>query len=365
MKVLQITTDYPYMKDGKVVNYGGLGVCVSQLVSGLAERGIEVDVLTRCDKNSEDMGEMSDNVNRTWYFSPTKSRNWKLTHSFTMLPKLVKMLSDNKYDIVHMHNPPAAFMSMGIASRYGVKTLVTMHGPWAKVRDKMQGLAASIEAMTLINSDYVTFDSESLMAEYGNSDRFVAIQNAVDSKKFRPMHKAECREFLGLEPSNITYLYSGRNVYGKNLDTIKKLAEDFPDKGFLIAGTKARMDDFEFPNLKYLGTVSNDTMPLVYGACDAVILDTKAEGMSRAILEAMACRKAVLVSNIPANREAIGTDGFLFDSHEVLNDLVSNLSLADLKVSGYGARERVEEKFDVSSRIDNFIKVYEHIINNG
>jgi len=45
--------------------------------------------------------------------------------------------------------------------------------------------------------------------------------------------------------------------------------------------------------------------------------------------------------------------------------LVSGLTNNDLKESGYGARERVKDKFDVKTRIDNFIKVYEHIINNG
>jgi len=365
MKVLHITTDYPYNKDGKVINYGGLGMCVSQLVGGLSERGIDVDILTRSNKDSSGMGEISDNVFRTWYFSPTKSRNWKLTHSVTMIPKLVKLLSKNKYDIVHMHNPPSAFISAGVVAKSGVKTIMTMHGPWARVRDKMRGLAESIEIMSIINTDYITFDSDALMGEYGNSERFFSIPNAVDSKKFRPMIKSECRRVLDLEDAEMTYLYSGRNVYGKNLNTVRKLAADFPEYEFLITGTKARMDDFEFSNLKYLGTRSNDDMPLVYGACDAIILDTVAEGMSRAVLEAMACERAVLVSNIDSNKEVIGPDGFIFDDYEQLKDLVSLLTPSDLKYSGYGARDRVKRKFDVKTRIDNFIKVYDHIINNG
>lgn len=365
MRVLHITTDYPYLKDGKIVNYGGLGLCVSQMVSGLMDKGIDVDVLSRRDKNTGDIEEISDNIYRTWYFSPTKSRNWKLTHAFTMIPTLVKLLAKNKYDIVHMHNPPAAFMAIGIAVKYGAKTLVTMHGPWAKVREKMKGLAESIEAMALINTDYITFDSESLMKEYGNSDRFFAIPNAVDIDKFRPLVRHKCREYFNLDDAKKSYLYSGRHVYGKNIDNIRKLAGDFPDYEFLIAGTKSRMDDFEFSNLKYIGTLSNDDMPTLYNACDAIILDSKAEGMSRAVLESMACERPAFVSNIPANREAVGIDGGVFDDYDGLRDLVELLSRADLREMGIGSREYIEDKFTVDKRIDNFIKVYEYIINNG
>ena len=365
MKVLHVATDYPYIKDNKVSNYGGLGLCVSQLVGGLKDKGVEIDVLTRKDRGVGEFDELHEGVFRTWYFSPTKSRNWKLTHSFTMIPTLAKLLSKNNYDIVHMHNPPAAFITNGIAKRYGAKTVMTMHGPWAAVREKLIGLANGIEVYSMIKSDYITFDSDALMKRYGFSDRFFAIPNAVDYNKFRPILKKDCREFLELGSAPRTFLYSGRGVHGKDIHSIRRLAAKFGEYEFLIAGTKARMDDFAIGNLKYLGTVSNDDMPMVYNACDALILDTKAEGMSRAILEAMACGKAVIASNIPSNKEVLETDGFLFSDYEELESLVSGLSAKDLKDVGTGARERIKENFGIDSRIDKFINLYDNIVNNG
>jgi glycosyltransferase involved in cell wall biosynthesis len=277
----------------------------------------------------------------------------------------MRMLSKNKYDIVHMHNPPAALMAAPIAKRHDIKTVMTMHGPWARVRDKMGGLAEAIEAFCFMQCDYITFDSMSLMKEYGFSKRFFPIQNAVDYEKFKRLDKQECREWLSLSGSLPSYLYSGRNVYGKNVDTIRRLAKECVDCEFLVTGTSARMDDFELPNLKYLGSVSNDDMPKIYAAADAVILDTKAEGMSRAILEAMACEKAVFASDIEANKEAVGDTGRIFKDFDDLKKYIVELGDGDLREIGYGARKRIIDNFSIKNRIDKFINAYEHIINNG
>ena len=110
MRALHVTTDFPFIKDGKVCNEGGLGVCVTQLIDGLKDSGWEIDILTR--KTDDIDGEIYPGyVYRTGYFAPTSSRDWKLTHSFTLIPKLISLLMKTDYDIVHIHNPPAALFA--------------------------------------------------------------------------------------------------------------------------------------------------------------------------------------------------------------------------------------------------------------
>ena len=353
MKILHITTDFPYISKGELVSYGGLGVCVSQLIGGIQSFGWGVRVLSRDDKNIEK--ELFD-VSRSWYFHLSNSRNWKLTHSVTMLPKLLYLLLTNKFDIVHVHNPPAGVFSIPLVKLFNIPTVMTMHGPWARVREKMIWLARWVEEFSLKNADIVTFDSVSLMNEYGNEKKYIAIINAVDTALFKKYDKEHSREILGLPKYQKLVLYSGRNVFGKKTDVIKDLAFRLPDVTFVVAGQ--HIDGAL--NMINLGNIPNNKMPTVYSACDCLILDSVAEGMSRAVLEAMACGTAVFLSNISSNKEILGGSGagMIFDDIKQLVSMVSSKSAEDMRRMGENGIEHIEKSFDAYSRIIRFMDVY-------
>jgi len=359
MKVLHITTDLPYMRGGKLVNYGGLGMCVLQLVEGLTDNKIDVDVLTRSEKDIE--SEYYRSVVRAPYIALTKSRNWKLTHGITVLPYFLKLASKNKYDIIHAHNPPAAMTVLPAAKYLGFKTVMTMHGPWSKVREKMSSLADSIERFTLDYADVVTFDSNSLCKMYGSKDNYFPIQNAVDPNIFKHSNTDIARKRFCLDSDKRVFLYSGRTVFGKNIDTIRAIAGEFPNDVFVVTGWAGNATDEEFPNIEYLKSIPNSEMPLLYSACDALILASSAEGMSRAVLEAMSCGCAVLLSDIPANSETAGKYGRYFKSEEGLKNILSDLTREEMAASGIKCRERIVREFGVSKRIERFISVYEDL----
>ncbi len=69
------------------------------------------------------------------------------------------------------------------------------------------------------------------------------------------------------------------------------------------------------PWVKLLGEVPHAGMPALYAAADVVLNTSVAEGMSNAVLEAMAGGRAVLVSDIPAHRAIVEPEvsGLLFD----------------------------------------------------
>jgi len=87
---------------------------------------------------------------------------------------------------------------------------------------------------------------------------------------------------------------------------------------------------------------------------DIYVLPTKFEGMSNAILEAMACGLPVITSDIPENRELIisGENGLLHNSDDV-NDLVQkvNLLLDDSKFRnklGKAAKRTIITKYNLN-----------------
>jgi len=359
MKILHVTTDFPYRSGGKLVNYGGLGMCVLQLVEGLRSRGYVADVLSRSEMGID--GELFDGVTRTSYISPTSSRNWKLTHSFTLIPKLLKLLRSNNYGIVHVHNPPAGVFSIPLAKIHGSMTIMTMHGPWSRVRERMRWLASSIEDTALEQADAVTFDSNSLLRMYGNKAKYHAIPNAVDTDVFKHMLTNRARERFSLDQDKRVFLYSGRNVFGKNVEMIRGIAGKFPDDIFVVSGWQGNATDEEFGNITYLKSIPNTEMPWLYSACDGLILASSAEGMSRAVLEAMSCGCAPILSDIPSNMEVAGSCGRYFNSGSVLGEILGDFSRVEMAKIGVKCRERIVKEFSISKRLESFIKLYEGI----
>ncbi len=69
------------------------------------------------------------------------------------------------------------------------------------------------------------------------------------------------------------------------------------------------------PWVTLLGEVPHADMPAVLAAADVVMNTSAAEGMSNAVLEAMAMGRALLLSDIPAHREIVDPEvsGLLFD----------------------------------------------------
>lgn len=364
MRVLHVTTDYPYLKDGKVMTYGGLGVCAMQLIEGLKSRGVLIDVLSSYADFKDEYDNDADGIFRTWYFKLGKSRNWKLTHTITMLFKFLRLINKNKYDIIHVHNPPAGILTTILAKHANIPSIMTMHGPWAKVRERMKDLAIIIELLALKNSDIVTFDGVEVMDEYYEDEKFISIVNAVDTDKFILKDRDGARMRFGLEEDKLTFLYSGRNVYGKTIDIIKNMARKFPDYYFVIAGTESNMIDFECDNLRYVGTISNDEMPELYAACDALILNTMAESLSRAALECMSCGKPVLLSDILPNFEVVGDSGagLFFSNEHDLEVILSGVTRQDLIDISCGVRDYIKKNFSLGARIDKFINLYDDIL---
>jgi D-inositol-3-phosphate glycosyltransferase len=355
IRVLHITTDFPFMRDGKICSYGGLGLCVEQLVSGLLKCGLDVDILSRKEKDIEQEIVIG-RVYRTRFIKLSNSRDWKLTHSFTLIPTFLSLLWMKDYDIIHAHNPPAALFSIPIARLLGKKTVLTMHGPWSKVRDRFKALAKIIEWFAVSCADVVTFDSLSLFVSYRGNGEFKVVSNAVDTVKFKKMSKWECRKKLNLPIKGRLILYSGRSVYGKNVDALRLISKEFRNAKLVFAGSDIKDD-----SVINLGVVSNSDMPYVYNACDCLVLDSSAEGMSRAVLEAMSCECPVFLSSISSNYEILGESkgGIIFDDKYDLISKFNSMRKGELRSMGVKARKRaVTYLFSISKRVNKFLDIY-------
>ena len=100
-----------------------------------------------------------------------------------------------------------------------------------------------------------------------------------------------------------------------------------------------------------------------YAASDAVLMPSYHEGMSNVAMEASACGRPVLASNIPGCREIVqeGVTGFLFASKDTraLYDALKRflaLPLAERRMMGRAARRKMECEFDREHIIDAYME---------
>ncbi|MBM4439135.1 MAG: glycosyltransferase family 4 protein [Candidatus Rokubacteria bacterium] len=118
------------------------------------------------------------------------------------------------------------------------------------------------------------------------------------------------------------------------------------------------------PWARYAGAVPHDRMASLLGQADVVLNCSESEGgMPNAILEALACGRAVVAADIEGNRSLIEHDvtGLLFRDAPELGIAAERLVVdAALRTRlGAAGQARVSARFPPSREIDGYVTVYE------
>jgi len=162
-------------------------------------------------------------------------------------------------------------------------------------------------------------------------EKIIVIPNFVDTSIFRPTSSK--KDEFGLSVDDFVILYPRNISLARGFPILLELIKYFVKKSeqikFLIAGRalreighntyfnilKKELDKIDkYKQVIFLGSVSHDQMWKVYNASDVVIIPSLfSEGTSLSALEAMACGKPVVASNIGGINDVIinGYNGFL------------------------------------------------------
>ncbi len=96
--------------------------------------------------------------------------------------------------------------------------------------------------------------------------------------------------------------------------------------------------------IRFLGSVDYERMPTLMNAADIVLMASESEGMARAYLEAMACERVLLASDIPSACEIVedGVNGLSFRLGDVehLAARTMRAAAAPARRAGIGRRAR-------------------------
>jgi glycosyltransferase involved in cell wall biosynthesis len=216
-------------------------------------------------------------------------------------------------------------------------------------------------------------------------ERLVLFRNGVDDTFFRPREKEDRKELrLALEWTGKTVaLFTGRLEPQKNLPFLLKawkgVAAKRPEALLVIAGDGGEEEKLRTlagdPSLaaavSFTGRADSEGLRRMLQAADLFIMPSLSEGMSNAVLEAMACGLPVAASDIPGNRDLVrsGETGFLFplgDERSLggpVDQLLANPSLRS-RMGGV-ARRRAAGLFGIDRVAGDFVELVSRIVKTG
>lgn len=193
--------------------------------------------------------------------------------------------------------------------------------------------------------------------------------NAVDTTLYHP----------GTQPQNgpLTVLCCGRIERQKGSDTLiaawKALPAQIRAKArLMLVGTgkwegRLRAEAAGDSSIIFAGAKAKSQMPALYRSAQIYVQPSRFEGMSNAILEAMACGLPILSTSIGANRGVIenGVNGILVppdDAAALCTELTRLIEDASLRATlRQGARAKAESHFDLPHLFDDFAACYRRI----
>jgi len=179
---------------------------------------------------------------------------------------------------------------------------------------------------------YVGEHSRRYFVAHGLGKRLHYVPHAIDNDRFLAntqtiLQAAEWRKKLGIGPSDIVILFAGKLEPKKNPSLLLKAFTRVTATGvkLVIVGNGIEEESLKEkfgsrPDIHFLDFQNQSVMPSVYQICDLFVLPSQGpeETWGLAINEAMACGKAVLVSDKCGGAVDLvidGNNGYVFESN--------------------------------------------------
>lgn len=240
---------------------------------------------------------------------------------------------------------------------------------------RAEQLAAVFSAVDLIHcvSDDIAATARALGAP---ENKILVNRPAVPVAGFAPLRRSPGT----LRDGPLQVLSVGRLHWKKGLDdglrSIAALRQRGIDVRYRVAGggdqhekLSFMIDQLGLTNVvELLGTCTEDTVKTELGRCDVVLLPSLSEGISNAVLEAMAAGRCVVTTDCGGMSEVVtdGVDGFVVGIGDTaaMTDRLEQLAndpglLARLSNA---AAERADVDFDIERQLRLFLGAYRDLL---
>ena len=288
----------------------------------------------------------------------------------------LRLLRRERVALIHAHEFSAILCGWIVATLAGVPFVATVHGKnyfWEKLRRRVAyRLVSRHGTMVAVSQDLKRFVCEKV----GIVEKQVQViyngvapaQTVTDEEVQKC--KAElgilgCYPVLGVVGS--LYPVKGHRFL---LETMPEVLRRWPKARLLVIGRgeldvalKEQAEQMAIgAHIHFLGM--RQDVPRLLSVLDAFVLPSLSEGLSLALLEAMASGKPVVATRVGGNPEVVedGQTGILVQSEDA-RDLAANLVklLSDsgmMQQFGRQAAERVRQHFSMGQMVDRYRDLY-------
>lgn len=286
----------------------------------------------------------------------------------SLVGRLASLFREHRADVVHSHNTKPLLYAAPAAKLAGVQALIhsrhgQRHGAAARHDFLFKMASRSVDRMVCVSSEAAA----RCRAEGLRASSIRTIWNGIDLEKFACAEKrGRGAVFVGRltpEKSVGTLLHATQLALRQDRDFTLRIA----GAGVCDAELKALANELGLAqHVEFVGETRE--VPALLRSAEMFVLPSRTEGLSLAILEAMASGLPVIATNVGGNPEAVvdGHTGMLVPPGDA-----QALAAAMLRVRGdtqlaqqmsTAARRRVETHFSVKSMVAKYEALYEEVL---
>ncbi|MBN2023867.1 MAG: glycosyltransferase family 4 protein [Pirellulales bacterium] len=311
---------------------------------------------------------------------------------FMALLQLVRLMRKHRFDIVHTHSSKTGVLGRIAAKLAGVRTVMhTVHGFAFPAATSLLSKALYFalewlggrfcDTMICLKQSDLDFARRWLRIA---PKRLQLIPNGIATGRFRPIsadaREAIRRDVFGVSQSTPAVGMVGRLCRQKNPQCFVEAADLVLGQGtkakFFLIGDGELREELE-ADIRRRGRSADiailgwrDDVPQLVASLDLFLLTSRWEGLSLALLEALACGTPVIASDIPGNREVVlqGVDGLLGPTEdpvgfaEQMQKLLLHRGLR--REYGKAGRHKVVHDYRLDARVARVEGLYSHLVHD-
>jgi glycosyltransferase involved in cell wall biosynthesis len=365
-------------------SYGGGERQLASIAPLLMERNVEIHVVSRFGRNSK--GPLYEDIDGVHVHRMPFFLNKPLSAIVYLFFGLFQIFRVRP-DILHAHglfSPTTTAIWGSRIFRLPVVAIVFRGGVLGdiiRIKEKMLGkrriawLAKHLDGLLALSQEIM----DELKEEGFPQEKCYYIPNGVDIDRFRPLapdEKKQLRKELGYEHGPVV-VYVGRLVPAKRVDTLirswERVRLNFPTAQLLLVGAgedREKLEAMAGEGISFIGRVDKVENWLQIG--DIYVLPSVAEGLSNALLEAMASALPIVVTAVGDAPILIKTNenGWCIPADDIealTNALTEALRLQSedperLQHMGELSRQRILKDFQLSAIADKTRQLYDEVL---
>ncbi len=292
-------------------------------------------------------------------------------------------LDETEYDIVHAHTPHVGFLFL-VASILRPKkfiraTVYTVHSSfqnYTKARNKLLLIPVFAFFRRVVCCSQVSFESIPSFYRWLAGERLHVVKNGVDIERIDRI-VGRTRQYLHDGRFHVATI--GRLIEVKNpMAVLCAFQENASNNSRLLVIGEGILRDrllskvegsFLEKQVKFTDLIPRVEVYELLAKMDLLVSASRVEGLPIAVLEAMACRCPVLLSDIPSHREVAGGVKFipLIPPDDVSGfareiERFRRMSASERADIGERCRKLVEKRFSLPAMHRGYEEVYAQVL---